>query len=128
MGYALACDTAFDTITVQTGDATDLIAGRAHAARANLRHALPGCLGISLDETTTRDDLQLLWSFFAKPGQALPALAAIRKGHRAADSGRAAAHQRFPHAPGVQHAPLRNRRCCATCARSPTRTWRWTAA
>ena len=80
MGYALACDTAFDTITVQTGAATDRIAARAHAARSNLRHAAPGYLGISLDETTTPDDLPLLWSFFAKPGQALPALARFEKG------------------------------------------------
>ncbi len=80
MGYALASDTAFDTLTVKTGDATDLVAGRAHAARANLRRSMPGCLGISLDETTTPEDIQLLWSFFARPGQAQPALARFEKG------------------------------------------------
>ncbi len=80
MGYQLTSDTAFDTVTVQTGDATDLIVGRAHAARANLRRASAGALGISLDETTTRDDIALLWSFFAKPGQPLPALARFEKG------------------------------------------------
>ncbi len=80
MGYRLGADSAFDTITVQTGDATDLIAGRAQAARCNLRRAGPACLGISLDETTTREHIALLWSFFAKPGQAAPALAAFEKG------------------------------------------------
>ncbi|HMA09404.1 MAG TPA: glycine dehydrogenase (aminomethyl-transferring), partial [Ramlibacter sp.] len=80
MGCELACDTAFDTVTVRTGDATDLIVGRAHAARANLRRSLPGCLGISLDETTTPQDLQLLWSLFAKPGQAPRAWSAFSKG------------------------------------------------
>jgi glycine dehydrogenase len=80
MGYELAASSAFDTLTVQTGDATDLIAGRAHAARANLRRAGTACLGISLDETTTRADVALLWSFFAKPGQALPDLARFDKG------------------------------------------------
>ena len=80
MGYALASETAFDTVIVQTGDATDLIVGRAHAARANLRRSMPGCLGISLDETTTPQDLQLLWSFFAKPGQPLRSWSAFSKG------------------------------------------------
>jgi glycine dehydrogenase len=80
MGYELAAETAFDTVTVRTGDATDLIVGRAHAARANLRRGTPGCLGISLDEATTPEDVQLLWSFFAKTGQALPAWSAFGKG------------------------------------------------
>jgi glycine dehydrogenase len=72
MGYTLTSESAFDTVTVQTGDATDMIASRAHAARANLRNTLPRHLGVALDETTTREDLQLLWSFFARPGQAVP--------------------------------------------------------
>ena len=80
MGYQLTADTAFDTITVQTGDATDLIAGRAHAARCNLRRVGPACLGVSLDETTARDDITLLWSFFAKPPHAMPGLAPFAKG------------------------------------------------
>ncbi len=80
MGYTLTAPTAFDTVTVQTGDAGELIAGRAHSARANLRMGLPRCLGISLDETTTREDIRLLWSFFAKPGQALPDLAKFERG------------------------------------------------
>jgi glycine dehydrogenase len=80
MGYTLTSASAFDTITVQSGDATDLIASRAHSARANLRNTLPRCLGITLDETTTREDVQLLWSFFARPGQALPDISKYEKG------------------------------------------------
>ena len=80
MGYDLSATSAFDTLTVQTGDATYLIASRARSARANLRNTLENCLGISLDETTTRGDIELLWSFFAKPGQALPDLTAFDKG------------------------------------------------
>ncbi|MEJ8836286.1 aminomethyl-transferring glycine dehydrogenase [Ramlibacter sp. AN1133] len=80
MGWQLASPSAFDTLVVKTGESTDMIASRAHAARANLRATFPGCLGISLDETTTRGDLRLLWSFFAKPGQALPDVAAFEKG------------------------------------------------
>ena len=32
---------------------------------------------ISLDETTTRADLALVWSFFAAPGQTLPDVEAL---------------------------------------------------
>jgi glycine dehydrogenase len=80
MGYTLTSESAFDTLTVQTGDATDLIASRAHSARVNLRNTLPRHLGIALDETTMREDIQLLWSFFAKPGQALPDLGKHERG------------------------------------------------
>jgi len=77
MGYTLAHSTAFDTVTVQTGNATNLIAGRAVTAGANLRFVSETSLGISLDETTTREDIALLWSFFAQDGQALPTVEAL---------------------------------------------------
>jgi glycine dehydrogenase len=80
LGWHLTAETAFDTVTVQTGDATELIVGRAHAARCNLRRVGSGSLGISLDETTQRADVERLWSFFAKAGQALPELARFEKG------------------------------------------------
>jgi glycine dehydrogenase len=80
LGWHLAAETAFDTLTVQTGDATELIAGRAHAARCNLRPVSAGSLGITLDETATRADVELLWSFFARAGQAVPAIARFEKG------------------------------------------------
>jgi glycine dehydrogenase len=63
---------AFDTITIQTGDATNSIAARALSAGANLRIYFKEYIAISLDETTTRDDIALLWSFFAKPDQTMP--------------------------------------------------------
>lgn len=80
LGYTLGTPFAFDTIAVNTGEATDLIASRAHAARTNLRPLSKSALGIALDETTTREDVQRLWTFFAKPGQALPKFAAFEKG------------------------------------------------
>jgi hypothetical protein len=36
-------------------------------------------VSLSLDETTTRDDIALLWSVFALDGQALPAFDAFEK-------------------------------------------------
>ncbi len=80
MGYALVNDSAFDTLTVQTGDATHLIASRAVSAGANLRFVSETLLGISLDETTTRADVEALWGFFANAAQttqALPTIAAL---------------------------------------------------
>jgi glycine dehydrogenase len=80
LGYAITNDGAFDSITVKTGDATNAIAERARRAGANLRCRLRTHLGVSLDETTTREDIELLWSFFAQPGQVLPRVADFEKG------------------------------------------------
>ena len=80
MGYTVVNPNAFDTLTIHTGDATDSIAAKAAATSANLRFASKTSLAISLDETTTRADLQSLWGFFAKPGQALPQVADFEQG------------------------------------------------
>ncbi|MDR0213742.1 MAG: aminomethyl-transferring glycine dehydrogenase [Comamonas sp.] len=73
-------DTAFDTISLHTRDATDSIAARAIAKGANLRKAWNEYLCISLDETTTRADVELIWSIFAKDGQQLPTIEAMDEG------------------------------------------------
>ena len=80
LGYEITNTGAFDSITVKTGDATNLIAERARLAGANLRFRLKNHLGVSLDETTRRSDIELLWSFFAKPGQTIPVVSAFKKG------------------------------------------------
>ncbi|HOE41539.1 MAG TPA: aminomethyl-transferring glycine dehydrogenase [Rhodoferax sp.] len=78
MGYTLHHGSAFDTLTVNTEEATNKIAANATAATANLRFASKTTLSISLDETSTREDIALLWSCFAKDGQSLPQLAALQ--------------------------------------------------
>ncbi|MFS2035620.1 aminomethyl-transferring glycine dehydrogenase [Polaromonas sp. CT11-55] len=80
LGYEITNTGAFDSVTVKTGDATTAIAERARQAGANLRFRLNNHLGVSLDETTSRKDIELLWSFFAKPGQSLPVVSAFEKG------------------------------------------------
>ncbi|WP_296444675.1 aminomethyl-transferring glycine dehydrogenase [Rhodoferax sp. UBA5149] len=65
MGFALANATAFDTLTIHTEGATQLIAARAHSARANLRFVSKTSLSVSLDETSTRENIEQLWSFFS---------------------------------------------------------------
>ncbi|HMT57549.1 MAG TPA: aminomethyl-transferring glycine dehydrogenase [Ottowia sp.] len=70
-------DSAFDTLSLKTGDATDSIAARAVQMGANLRKAWDTHLCVSLDETSTRADVELLWRIFASEGKALPDFAAL---------------------------------------------------
>ncbi|MCE2880568.1 MAG: aminomethyl-transferring glycine dehydrogenase, partial [Comamonadaceae bacterium] len=81
---SMGCDVrnayAFDTLTVHTGAQTETIAQRALADRCNLRRIGADELGISIDETTTRQDIERLWAFFAQPAQVLPNMADYEKG------------------------------------------------
>ncbi|TXH90144.1 MAG: aminomethyl-transferring glycine dehydrogenase [Rhodoferax sp.] len=77
LGFAPLHGTAFDTLCIPTADATKTIAARALSAGANVRIARENAICVSLDETTTRADLELVWSFFAEPGQALPNVEAL---------------------------------------------------
>ncbi|MDE2156630.1 MAG: aminomethyl-transferring glycine dehydrogenase subunit GcvPA, partial [Xanthomonadaceae bacterium] len=69
--------TAFDTISLKTGERTDAIAARAVAMGANLRKAWGEYLCISLDETTTRADIELLWRIFGGDDATLPSIDAL---------------------------------------------------
>ena len=83
MGWAVLGESAFDTITVDAGAATGEIAARAVAVGMNLRRFPEWgdtMLGITLDETTTRDDITALWRLFAKDGQTLPEVGAFERG------------------------------------------------
>jgi glycine dehydrogenase len=80
MGYQVANDYAFDSLTVKTGDATASIAAKARQSQANLRSRLNNHLGMSLDETTTRSDIEMLWSFFVKDGEPMPRLSDFENG------------------------------------------------
>ncbi|WP_199137263.1 aminomethyl-transferring glycine dehydrogenase [Delftia sp. ASV31] len=71
---------SFDTLSLHTGEATQAIVERAVSLGANLRVYFKEYLCISLDETTTRADVELLWKIFARDGQALPSFAAFEKG------------------------------------------------
>jgi glycine dehydrogenase len=72
MGLKVLNPHAFDTLTIETGDHTEEVIGRALAAGANLRRVSPRHVGVALDETTTRADVAALWSWFATAGQDLP--------------------------------------------------------
>ncbi|MBK6615773.1 aminomethyl-transferring glycine dehydrogenase [Ottowia sp.] len=92
-------DTAFDTLSLKTDDATDVIAARAVSMLANLRKAWDVYLCVSLDETSARADVELLWRIFAGEGQALPdfdALAASAPDLIPAELRRASAYLTHP--------------------------------
>ncbi len=80
LGAPLRNQSAFDTLSLKTDGATQSIAARAVAAGANLRIYFKDYLCISLDETTTRTDIELLWQIFAAAGQPLPTFDAFEKG------------------------------------------------
>ena len=63
---------AFDTLVVLSGARTQSIAQQARSEGVNLRLIDQDKLGISLDETTTRQDINLIWKLFANPGAQLP--------------------------------------------------------
>ncbi len=69
LGYSMGSEAFFDTIKVETGDrsATEIIETAA-AAGINLRLLAKDAVGISLDETTTEQDVINLWQIFASVG------------------------------------------------------------
>ncbi|NRF68529.1 aminomethyl-transferring glycine dehydrogenase [Aquincola sp. S2] len=65
LGHALAHETAFDTLVVRCGERAEPLVAAAESLGMNLRRAKPGLVGITLDETTTRADIEALWQVFA---------------------------------------------------------------
>lgn len=80
LGHAPREQAVFDTLSLHTGEATESIAARARSMQANLRVYYKDYILISLDETTTRADVELVWKIFAKSDQALPTFDAFEKG------------------------------------------------
>jgi len=66
LGYTLANETFFDTVTIQSGANTTALHQAASAVHVNLRHIDAAHVGVSVDETTTRDDLLKLFALFAE--------------------------------------------------------------
>jgi glycine dehydrogenase len=64
LGFQVPTRSFFDTITVVTGERTGAILDAAREHGINLREVDAETLGISFDETTTRQDLATLWEIF----------------------------------------------------------------
>jgi glycine dehydrogenase len=65
LGFAFENDNYFDTLTVVTGDQTGAILERSQEVGFNFRHVDAKTIGLSLDETTTREAVEMVWQVFA---------------------------------------------------------------
>jgi glycine dehydrogenase len=79
LGVRRLHDDAFDTLCLDTGARTDALLKAARDAGMNLRRAGDASLSITLDETTTRDDITALWRVFAD-NRPLPGFDRFEKG------------------------------------------------
>ncbi|RYY98984.1 MAG: glycine dehydrogenase, partial [Comamonadaceae bacterium] len=76
IGFTAREAATFDTLSFHTGAATEALAARARAHGANLRVYWQEWICVSLDETTTRADIELLWRIFAGDDAGLPSFQA----------------------------------------------------
>jgi glycine dehydrogenase len=81
LGFPALWDTAFDTLVLDMGtaEAAQALHQQAVAQGLNLRRfadARASWVGISLDETSTRQDIEQLWALFAN-GAALPSVSEL---------------------------------------------------
>lgn len=72
MGLKVLNETFFDTLTIHTGSRTEMIHANAQNMGINLRYIDQEHIGISLNETTVRDDVTVLWKICAEQGATLP--------------------------------------------------------
>ena len=127
LGVKVITQHFFDTITVDTGNATEFIMAAARAKKMNLRKVDAHTIGISLDESSTQGDVRRLYDVFthdhgrdvsvddldARVGHAMPP--------------EPGAQQRLSDPPGFQQPPLGNRPDALHAQACRTRTWRSTA-
>ena len=127
LGHAVPTAHFFDTIVVATGEATQRIVDRGVAQGMNFRRIDARTLGISLDETTTRADVEAIWQAFGDDRAVATRARTLFASARGCAAGRAAARRRRSSRIRRSTATTPKRRCCATCAGSPTATSRSTA-
>ncbi|MCY4754913.1 aminomethyl-transferring glycine dehydrogenase [Pelomonas aquatica] len=78
MGVKVVTPHVFDTLMVEC-DASRVMT-RAVAEQANLRRHGDKHVGVALDETTSRADIEALWRWFAPAGAAVPTVAEFAAG------------------------------------------------
>ncbi|RZL51923.1 MAG: glycine dehydrogenase (aminomethyl-transferring), partial [Variovorax sp.] len=69
LGHAPREAATFDTLSFHTGEATEALVARARSFNANLRVYWKDWICVSLDETTTREDVELLWRIFGQEAE-----------------------------------------------------------
>ena len=108
LGFGVPTRAYFDTILVSTGERTDRILKSAVAHGMNFRRVDAGTIGVSLDETTRREDVERVLLAFAGDDQPMR-VAHLDAGAADAPAGCAGAHEPVPDARGVQPASLGDR-------------------
>jgi len=78
MGVKVVTPHAFDTLLVECEPGP--VMAKAQAAQANLRKQGDKHVSIALDETTSRADVEALWSWFAPAGATIPTVAEFAAG------------------------------------------------
>jgi glycine dehydrogenase len=78
MGVKVVTPHVFDTLLVECEPG--LVMAKAVAAQANLRKVSDKHVGIALDETTSRADVEAIWSWFAPAGATVPTAAEFAAG------------------------------------------------
>ena len=72
LGVKMENETFFDTLTLSVPGRAEMLLARSREAGINLRRVAAGRIGISLDETTSREDVQKLLDIFAGFGVEAP--------------------------------------------------------
>ncbi len=85
-GLTICDDQFFDTLTIEVGSRVDEIMNRAVEAGYNLRRYSDTRIGISLDETTTEQDVEILAGLFDAKADHQPSAIAIDDGHLRSDT------------------------------------------
>ncbi len=129
LGYTLANETFFDTVTIKSGANTTALHQAASAVHVNLRHIDATHVGVSVDETTTRDDLLKLFALFAEVVgktetfdiDALDADAKVSLPKALERTSEYLTHPVFNRHHSEHDAITPSTKCCAICVVSPTR-------
>ncbi len=79
LGFPSRYEAFFDTLTLAVDGDADAIAERARASGINLRLVDADTIGISIDETTTASEIELVWAAFAGKSQSLPKIVDLDK-------------------------------------------------
>ncbi|WP_422014953.1 aminomethyl-transferring glycine dehydrogenase [Roseateles sp.] len=78
MGHKVVTPHVFDTLLVECEPAG--VMAKAVAAQANLRKISDQHVGIALDETSSRADIEAIWSWFAPAGATVPTVTEFAAG------------------------------------------------
>ena len=79
LGYTVPTQAFFDTVTVAVGERSQAIHEAVRGQGINLRAVDAETIGISLDETTSTQDIMTLWALFANPDQEIPPFAELEQ-------------------------------------------------